>query len=314
VPLPISLSWNLTSSIAISPTTINQTVQVVDLSAGLPVVTLPVAAVAGQSAYSFTLTLAELLSGNYTGNLTNPALLPDDIYQIGVVATGNSSTVGVRTATAVTHGFIVAVAPSGSVSATQTAFGNIGNGIANVTITAVYTGSYLLSANVTVTTSSGAVAFSAGVLQNCPTTPGSPTVCTRTVSVTWVPGSGGMYSITMTLRNAANQTATANGTASVNATGSATVTTQHWTNSTLISGLNPGAAAAILLVVGLIIGLLVALVLGRSMWASPKATPAQPWQQTTTTTAGTHECSVCHQTFPTEEELQEHAKTAHGMT
>ena len=56
VPLPISLSWNLTSSIAISPTTINQTVQVVDLSAGLPVVTLPVAAVAGQSAYSFTLT------------------------------------------------------------------------------------------------------------------------------------------------------------------------------------------------------------------------------------------------------------------
>ena len=77
---------------------------------------------------------------------------------------------------------------------------------------------------------------------------------------------------------------------------------------TLIGGVGPAATAALLMVVGLIVGMIVAFVIGRMM-TSPSASPAQPWSGT----KGSNECSVCHQTFASEQELKDHAKSAHGM-
>jgi hypothetical protein len=88
-----------------------------------------------------------------------------------------------------------------------------------------------------------------------------------------------------------------------------------WQNTTgastqLFGGWSPQQASAILLVVGLIIGMVVALVLGRMMWGGAAApAPAQAWSAS----KSANECSVCHQTFASEDELKEHQKTAHGM-
>jgi len=91
------------------------------------------------------------------------------------------------------------------------------------------------------------------------------------------------------------------------------VNTTNWHNASLLGGLSPGVASALLLVVGLIIGMIVALALGRMMWGGGKPASAQPWSGSKSGTGGANECPVCKQTFDTPEALKDHQKQAHGM-
>jgi hypothetical protein len=170
-----------------------------------------------------------------------------------------------------------------------------------VTISVGYTGDYITGATVNVLDSAKNVVYTQGVFQ-----PGNGA---HSVSVTWVPGAQGTYSLTLTLNApyVADTTITDAGVVVLAAPASIS-----YVNSTGILGsLAPGVAAAILLVVGLVVGMIVALALGRMMWGSGRPATAQPWKATPA--AGANECSVCHQTFATPEELKDHSKQAHGM-
>jgi hypothetical protein len=190
--------------------------------------------------------------------------------------------------------------------------------VGNVTIALQYTADYLSDAELTVYaggSGSGTVVFSSGVFQAAE--------AFHVSSAVWQATEGGEYTAVVSIATAAGAAAgqqnfsmTFNVSATPSVTGGGTVfdNTTTWVNTTtpvgqLIGGLSTGVAAAILLVVGLVVGMVVAMLLGRMMWAGQKPAPAQPWQAK----PGTNECSVCHQTFPTEQELKDHQKQAHGM-
>lgn len=188
----------------------------------------------------------------------------------------------------------------------------------NVTVSVWYTADYLSSANVTIYegATGSTVVFSAGVF--------AAGNYAHAGAATWSGATAGEYRLVLTIVTAAGSAA-GDGTfsmlfnvTSAAASGGGTVYYNQtiWNNQTttqpvtqaLLGGLGPGAAAAILLVAGLIVGMIVALLLGRMMWSGQKPGSPQPWSA-----KGTNECSVCHQTFPTEAELKEHSKQAHGM-
>ncbi|HZY92166.1 MAG TPA: hypothetical protein VFG07_05265 [Thermoplasmata archaeon] len=185
----------------------------------------------------------------------------------------------------------------------------------NVTISVKYIADYLSAANVTVysgATGSGTVVYSAGVFD--------AGLSTHAASTVWQDPTAGEYTVVLTIATAAGAAAGSSTFAlTFNVTSGSAGGVVHynqttWVNTTtsggaLIAGLSSGVSAAILLVVGLIVGMIVAMLLGRMMWGGPKAGPAQPWQSK----PGTNECSVCHQTFPTEADLKDHQKQAHGM-
>jgi hypothetical protein len=188
-----------------------------------------------------------------------------------------------------------------------------------VQITAFYSGNFVTSANVTVVNqTSKASVFTAGVF--------SPGNGGHAGVADWTPGAAGLYTISLKVTTPYQAPVFVN-TTNVTVLGAAGpsgpginisyINTTNWHNSTgggaSWFGLSPGAGAAILLVIGLIIGMIVALALGRMMWGPTATAPVQTWTQKTTTTAA-NECSVCHQSFPTKEALDEHAKSAHGIT
>lgn len=185
----------------------------------------------------------------------------------------------------------------------------------NVTIAVKYTADYLSAANISVyagTATSGTVLFSQGVFD--------AGLAVHAASATWVGATKGEYTVVLTITTASGAAA---GTSqfsqlfNVSASpGGGTVyyNQTFWKNTStpvgqLIGGLSPGVSAALLLVVGLVVGMVVAMLLARMMMAGGKAAPAQPWQAK----SAANECSVCHQTFPSEAELKEHAKQAHGI-
>jgi hypothetical protein len=302
VPFWVNWTVNLTGA-SIGPSNTAQLLQVTDVTnstGGGFVLNQSIPAVSGQSAYTFSMTVTALTSGNWSGSLGNVKKFPADTYAITIFVTASGSGVGNRTASSVQHTNPAVRAPVGTIKAGQVPFGSVPAGIGNVTISGNYSGDYLTSANVTVSSAAG-VAFAQGVF-----TPGKGL---RSYSVSWTPTAAGTYTVTLAVGSLTKQSFTAATTVLVNVTGGGTIT--KWTNTTLLGGLSPGLAAALLMVIGLVIGLIVALALGRMMWGTPKQPPAQPWQQTTTTTA--FNCPVCNQSFATEDELKEHQKSAHGM-
>ncbi|MCI4335789.1 MAG: hypothetical protein L3K17_01130 [Thermoplasmata archaeon] len=186
----------------------------------------------------------------------------------------------------------------------------------NVTISVSYIADYLAAANVTVYegATGTTVVFSAGVVQAGEYAHAS--------SATWSGAAAGEYRLVLAIATAAGAAAgTATFSELFNVTSAAsagggvvyynetiyTNTTTTKASGSSFGGLSAGAGAATLLVVGLIIGAIVAFMLGRMMWTGQKPGSPQPWSA-----KGANECSICHQTFPTEAELKEHSKQAHG--
>ncbi len=171
----------------------------------------------------------------------------------------------------------------------------------DVLIVGSYNGSFVNGANITVY-SGTTVVFYQGVYS-----PGTPNQA-QAFAVTWEVAVPGTYNVVLAL-SAPYGSYSTNETVKVFSSSSTTYVNK--TSYSLIPGFGAGGSAAVLLVVGLIIGMIAALLVARSMFATGKPGPAQPWTETKKPTL---ECSVCHQTFPTEDELKEHAKTQHGIT
>jgi len=259
---------------------------------------LPVGA--GQTAYTFNVTnstvsgLPVALGSQYQITATVTAVNLQE--PVGLSASKSASIVN-NLIFASVHGEFVA--PVGAHA--------LGPG--NVTVVVSYGGDFINNAQVTIykgTTTSGA---SAVLVFKSPTF--SPGTVNRTVSAIspWLATTAGTY--TEVLSIGVNYALTF-----INFTQTITISTVGgvvYFNTTspvsLIPGLSSAAGGTLLLVVGLAVGMAVALVLGRMMWGTPKAAPAQAWAPA----AGTNECSVCHQSFPTEEALKDHQKSAHGM-
>ncbi|MCI4353096.1 MAG: C2H2-type zinc finger protein [Thermoplasmata archaeon] len=189
-----------------------------------------------------------------------------------------------------------------------------------ITISGEYNGSFVNSANVTVYNATHVVVFVQGVF--------SPQVSPNaqegfSVNLMSLPGT---YTVVLTLGAPYNHTIVAQSeafTALASSSSSGTTRYVNTTNTTTaafsFAGLGAGGTAALLIVLGMIVGIIVALLVARGTSMSTAAGPAQPWaSQAAGTTAGTttmaNECSVCHQTFATADELKEHAKSQHGIT
>jgi hypothetical protein len=260
-------------------------------------------------------------TGNYTATITPGFLVPLS-FSDGSPPTGsygivpyvtmlNSTNPALpqRTMQAEQAIYFTVNTPSGSILAP----GNVTNQTVGtpVYITTFYSGDYVSSAQLFVLNASGSSVFSAGVF--------SPGNGGHAGAATWVPGAPGAYTLELVIGSQYQAPVYANETgvkviAGASSSGSTSyVNTTNWHNASVIPGLSPAAGATILLVIGLIIGLIVALALARAMWGPSSMAPAQPWAQKGTAAAA-NECSVCHQTFPTKEALDEHAKSAHGIT
>ena len=178
----------------------------------------------------------------------------------------------------------------------------------NVTIAVFYSGDYVTSAVIKVfNQASGGLSYTQGVF--------SPGNGAHAATATWVPGSAGLYTIDLIITASyltGSMTASITNVQVVAAPPAGSqityVNTTTWHNTSLFGGLSQGTASALLLVVGLVIGMIVALALGRMMWGSSKPASPQPWSA-----KPTNECTVCHQSFATPQELAEHSKQAHGM-
>ncbi len=247
----------------------------------------------GTTSYSFSLT---------TANLTVNGPLPQDQFLISVWVTINN-TVSNATFGAGIERFIVPSTPNGGFVAPLSG-ASLSTG--NVTIGINYTGAYVSGAQVTVyqgTSASGSLVYSGGVFA-----PGSGEHVVIAASP-WYVSVAGSYFAVLTLTSPYGTYSFTTSWTVVAAGQTIYQNSSSYQNQTLIPGLSPAVGGTVLLVVGLIVGIVVAMALGRMVWGGAKATPAQPWQAKPTT----NECSVCHQSFATEAELKEHAKTAHGM-
>jgi hypothetical protein len=169
----------------------------------------------------------------------------------------------------------------------------------SVVLAGNWSGYFVTSANLTVVNSTGGIVASFSIY--------APGIGSHAFSEVWS-ASAGTYSVIITLGTAWTSSYKITSTVHV-----AAPLSQVYYNSTgLIPGLGNGGSAAVIITIGLIVGMLVMYAVGRSLFGGPKpAAAAQPW---TAPKPGTNECSVCHQTFPNEEELKEHAKSQHGIT
>jgi hypothetical protein len=257
----------------------------------------------GTTSYSFNVTSAFLLSSGF-GAAKNYTQLPTGEYQIIAWATVYNATnpnAEARTGAAAHNQWLVLNKPAGSVLAPSNGT-TVSTG--NVTIAVGYGGDFINGANVTVTSSTGATVFSNPVF-----VPGS-SFRAATALTPWVVTTPGTYTITLVVTTIPGAVLRSSAVVTVVPAGGVVFqNTSSYSNQTVIPGLSGAVGGALLIVIGLIIGMIVALALGRAMWGGTKPAPAQPWTGTSTT----NECSVCHQTFPTEEALKEHTKSAHGM-
>jgi hypothetical protein len=272
------------------------------------VTNVSVTPVNGTTSYTFTCDDNFLLAGGYGGASSADGLPAIDPYQVIAWATIQNTTTPSaepRTGASAHNQYLILHPLTGSVLS-PAANSTISTG--NVTISVGYGGDYITGANVTVTSSTGTVVFSNSVAA------GGIGFRAAGTAVPWVVTAPGTYTIILivtTIPGGASGTLTVKETVTVVAAGQTVYqNSSSYHNQSAIPGLSGAAGGALLIVVGLIIGMIVALALGRMMWGGAKPAPAQPW----TGTANPNECSVCHQTFPTEEAMKEHAKTAHGMS
>ncbi|HTT73786.1 MAG TPA: hypothetical protein VMG99_06540 [Thermoplasmata archaeon] len=167
------------------------------------------------------------------------------------------------------------------------------------TLSVNYTGQYTGRVLLTVVSPTGGTVLSTNLANNG----------TKPTTYQWTETITGLYSYVLTVY-------TTYGT--YNSTGSISISNTPiyynnatFTNTSLIKGLNGGAAGTLLLVVGLVIGMLVATVVSRMVWGGSKsAAPAQAWSPSSPTT---NQCSVCGKSMATPEELAAHQKSEHGM-
>ncbi|MCI4345069.1 MAG: hypothetical protein L3J87_05545 [Thermoplasmata archaeon] len=262
----------------------------------------------GTGSYTVTIDDAFLLAGGFGGASSASALPAQDPYQVIAWATLQNTTTPTaepRTGAAAHNQYLILHPLTGSVLS-PAANSTISTG--NVSISVGYGGDYITGANVTVTSATGTLVFSNSVAQ------GGTGFRAATTAVPWVVTAPGTYTITLTVTTIPGG---ASGTLSVKETvtvvpagGIVYQNSSSYVNQSVIPGLSGAAGGALLIVIGLIVGMIVALALGRMMWGGAKPAPAQPW----TGTGNPNECPVCHQTFPSEEAMKEHSKSAHGMS
>lgn len=190
------------------------------------------------------------------------------------------------------------------------------------TVVASYGGDFLLSADVNITNPDGDAVLGSNLTSLALTEPSWQENHTEVATTSAAFITLGEYSVKLTevYTTPSGSAATSTWAQTFNVTNSTSITEPIWINTTtyhnttgasgkLVGGLSPGAGAALLSVVGVIIGLIVGMLLSRMMGAPAAASPAQPWSGT----KPSNECSICHQSFPTEAELKDHQKSAHGM-
>jgi hypothetical protein len=268
--------------------------------AGVPCPTVTNATVStgpiSTTTFTYNVTSALVASSGYANGQ-----LPQAEYQLITWYTAtNITAVGNLTVGASQNIYLILTPPSATFLS-PTPGANLSGG--NVTVAAMYSGDWVTGANVSIYSGTTLV-FSTGIF--------SPGPGAHAAAFSWAAASAGSYKLVATVSTPAGTNSTTE-TVSVTTTNNVVYLNKtYYQNATVIPGVGPGATAAILLVIGLIIGMLVALALARALWGgTPVAVaPAQPWAGTKP--AG-YECSVCHQTFATQAELDEHAKTAHGI-
>jgi len=310
--LPYTLAWSIApTNITIAPTNTWISVAVLDVSligscisvyeAVGPCPTVANLSVnssvaSGVDSYSLTITNAALTAGGY-----HNGVLPPDQFVVYVWVTLNNGVSNV-TVGAEREPYLVPANPTAGFIAPLM---NVSVSTGNVTIGVNYTGNYITGAQLNIYQGSATtdkLVYSQGLY-----VPGGGSIKVI-AGVAWVVATAGSYLETLNLTTPYGDFVFQS-TITVIAAGETVYSNSStWSNATAFGGASPGAIAAVLLVVGLIIGMVVALALGRSMWGTPKTAPAQAWQA-----KPANECSVCHQTFATDAELKEHAKTAHGM-
>jgi uncharacterized protein DUF4397 len=304
--LPYTVDWTIApTNVTIGPTTTWMSVGIEDIvGSGTCVPNCPLVAnismnssiAAGTTSYSLQLTTGALTAGGYNGGV-----LPPDQFLLQVWVTTDNGVNNVSTAGAREPYLVPATPTAGFIAPLP----NVPLSTGNVTVGVNYTGNYITGAQLSIyqgTSASGKLVYSQGLYQ-----PGGGSV--KVISaIPWTVATAGAYFEWLNLTTPYGDYNFNTNLTVVAAGQTVYQNTSYWSNATAFGGASPGVIAASLLVVGLIIGMIVALALGRAMWGTPKTAPAQAWQS-----KPANECSVCHQTFATEAELKEHAKTAHGM-
>lgn len=226
---------------------------------------------------------------------------PEGEYQViiwGTLMNASQPSAAPRTEGVAQNAYFVLSPLNASISA-PLANANLTPGTIPISVT--YVGNFINGANVTVTQGTTTV-FVQGAF--------APGFGLHAATVFWTENYGGQYKVTLTVSTQYTMKSWSETVNVTSSSGIVYVNHSAYQNSSILPGVSGPVTGALLLVIGLIVGMIVAFLLARMMWAAPAATPAQPWSGSKSTT----ECSICHQTFATEEELKEHSKTAHGMT
>jgi hypothetical protein len=257
----------------------------------------PTCSTAPTASYTTNVTLANITASGYANSQ-----MPQAEYQLitwlsvtNLTGPGSLATVGTSQSI-----YLIITPPSGKFLS-PTANSSLSGG--NTTVAVQYSGDWVTGANVSIYSGTTLV-YSQGVF--------SPGPGTHAAAFSWTPAGAGTYRLAISVTTPAGTNTTQENVTVTSTSNVVYLNHSSYQNASVIPGVGPGATAAILLVIGLIVGMLVALALARALWGGTTTvvTPAQPW--TGTKPAG-YECSVCHQTFATQAELDEHAKTAHGI-
>ncbi|HTT25688.1 MAG TPA: hypothetical protein VMH90_01830 [Thermoplasmata archaeon] len=336
-PGSLTLFWNVsTISVPIDSSVSNQSVMMIaEIGTSAPYTDVPYASwavpvVTNQTAYWSTVNDTNVLPATAAWVYPPNSWLSDGRYYFtiffsspdtsGVEQTGQGTTLS-QAGESGTRMMIAAHAPWAALDDPSPTGLPISTG--NYTVVASYGGDWVTSASISIANPDGVQVFSAILTQPL----GATGVSNYTVVLggNWLVAETGVYNVTLSdtlsYNTSQHPSNTWNWYSAITVTSSAvykavylnqtTYSNTTGTSTQLISGVGPGPTAAILMVTGVIIGLIVALVLGRMMWGgtAASAAPAQPWSGA----KNANECSVCHQTFASEQEMKDHTKSAHGM-
>ncbi len=251
------------------------------------------------------ITTGDLLAGF---GLTGDDQLPRGEYSFLLTSNATNQSATPLVYTASTTQASTNLAPYAAYGQFLSPVGTVQAGV--LTIAGNYSGSYLTAASVTVLNASKGTVFTSGIFSSAPNRE-------YAFAVPWTVVTPGNYTLSMALTEQWGGVLYFNSSVTVTP---GVIATHTYSNSTWgIPGLGPGGSGALLVTLGVIIGIIVMALVGRSLWGGAKPAPAQPWTgekpaAVTPGPGGTFECSVCHQTFPNEDALKEHAKSQHGIT
>jgi hypothetical protein len=284
----IKVPYNLNFTIAVTNGTItaaNTVVTVTVMDPSLPygpaaISASTVMAVAdSQTAYTYPITSS-------TTTCTTPALYdgtgapvcvfsaPTDPFYFTISVTENgigAPTNGSVASYSVNVGpaFFVTISPSLTLLAPRGFPGPTTLSTGNVTFTTLYSGQFISSVTLTVTSGTVTV-FTALMTQVVAGVP---------VTAVWPATVPGVYSLSIKLLRTSGPPIYTNETLNLIQSGGGLVhqNSTSWHNVTLLGSLAPAVAGTILLVVGLLVGMIVALLAGRMVWGGAKKEPPQAW-------------------------------------